>query len=113
MVLGSGGRGESLLSADQDNALVYASGEPGGPEDRWFAALGGAMADILDQIGIPYCRGGVMAQNAAFRHSVDKWKQQIDGWIERAEPFDLLNVDIFFDGVAVHGDLVLADAILD
>src|SRR5690606_22538585 len=29
LVLGSAGRGESLLSADQDNALVFAEGEPG------------------------------------------------------------------------------------
>jgi DNA polymerase-3 subunit epsilon/CBS domain-containing protein len=40
MVLGSGGRGESLLAMDQDNAIVYASGEPDGPEDRWMAELG-------------------------------------------------------------------------
>ena len=39
-VLGSAGRGESLLAMDQDNALVFAEGEPGGAEDRWFAALG-------------------------------------------------------------------------
>ena len=30
LVLGSAGRGESLLAADQDNAIVYATGEPGG-----------------------------------------------------------------------------------
>ena len=29
-VLGSAGRGESLLAMDQDNALVFAEGEPGG-----------------------------------------------------------------------------------
>jgi CBS domain-containing protein len=113
MVLGSGGRGESLLSADQDNAIVYASGKPGGPEDRWFEDLAVPMADILDQIGIAYCRGGVMAKNAACRHSVDLWKKEIDGWIERAEPADLLSTDIFFDGVGVHGHLALADEILD
>src|SRR5215468_6605628 len=33
MVLGSAGRGESLLAADQDNAIVYASGAAG---DRWL-----------------------------------------------------------------------------
>ena len=36
LVLGSGGRGESLLSADQDNALVHAGSEE---DDGWFAAL--------------------------------------------------------------------------
>ena len=30
LVLGSGGRGESLLSMDQDNAIVFADGAPGG-----------------------------------------------------------------------------------
>jgi DNA polymerase-3 subunit epsilon/CBS domain-containing protein len=111
MVLGSAGRGESLLAADQDNALVYASGAAGGPEDRWFEDLAVHMCDMLDQIGVPYCRGGVMAKNAACRHSVEDWRKAIDGWIERSEPIDLLNVDIFFDGVPVHGDLALADAL--
>jgi len=113
MVLGSGGRGESLLAADQDNAIVYASSAPGGPEDRWFEELAVHMCDILDQIGVPYCRGGVMAKNAACRHSVADWRNVIDGWIERSEPIDLLSVDIFFDGVPVHGDLALADGIFD
>ncbi|HTO81165.1 MAG TPA: DUF294 nucleotidyltransferase-like domain-containing protein [Methylomirabilota bacterium] len=113
MVLGSGGRGESLLAADQDNAIVYASGAAGGSEDLWFEELARHMCAILDQIGVPYCRGGVMAQNAQCRHSVELWKQEIDGWIERAEPTDLLNVDIFFDGVPVHGDMALADGIFE
>jgi DNA polymerase-3 subunit epsilon/CBS domain-containing protein len=113
MVLGSGGRGESLLAADQDNAIVYANGAPDGPEDRWFEELAVHMCDILDQIGVPYCRGGVMAKNAACRHSVADWRTVIDGWIERSEPIDLLSVDIFFDGVPVHGDLALADGIFD
>jgi DNA polymerase-3 subunit epsilon/CBS domain-containing protein len=71
------------------------------------------MADALDQIGVPYCRGGVMAKNAGCRHSAAIWRQVIDGWIEHSEPADLLNVDIFFDGVAVHGDAPLADGIFD
>jgi len=111
MVLGSAGRGESLLAADQDNAIVYASGAPGGPEDRWFEELAVHMCDILDQIGVPYCRGGVMAKTAACRRSAEHWRKSIDDWIERSEPVDLLNVDIFFDGVPVHGDLALADAL--
>ena len=52
LVLGSAGRGESLLAADQDNAIVYATGEPGGAEDAWFAALGAHIADILDEVGV-------------------------------------------------------------
>ena len=47
LVLGSAGRGESLLAMDQDNALVFAEGEPDGEADRWFARLGRRMAAIL------------------------------------------------------------------
>ena len=69
-VLGSAGRGESLLAMDQDNALIFAEGEPGGREDRWFAALGAHVADILHEVGVPYCKGGVMAKNPQWRGSV-------------------------------------------
>jgi DNA polymerase-3 subunit epsilon/CBS domain-containing protein len=111
MVLGSGGRGESLLSPDQDNAIVYERGEPGGAEDKWFETLGTHIADLLDDAGVPYCKGGIMARNAAWRKSREGWLTTIDEWVRKSRPQDLLNVDIFFDGVAVHGDEALADAI--
>jgi CBS domain-containing protein len=111
MVLGSAGRGESLLAADQDNAIVYAEGGPGGPEDRWFAELGRHVADTLDAVGVPYCNGGVMARNPEWRKSVAGWKSTIDDWVRRQRPQDLLNTDIFFDGIGVHGDVRLAEVI--
>ncbi len=110
-VLGSAGRGESLLAMDQDNALVFERGEPGGPEDDWFAALGRHVADILNEVGVPYCKGGVMASNADWRGSVDTWHRRIGDWIGRSRPADLLAVDIFFDMRGVHGSIALADAI--
>ncbi len=111
MVLGSGGRGESLLWPDQDNAIVYESGEPGGPEDEWFETLGGHIADLLDESGVPYCRGGIMARNAAWRKSVAGWREAIDGWVRKSRPEDLLNVDIFFDAIGVCGETSLAEEI--
>jgi DNA polymerase-3 subunit epsilon/CBS domain-containing protein len=108
IVLGSAGRGESLLAMDQDNAVIFEHGEPDGPEDRWFAALGTHVADILHQVGVPYCKGGVMAKNPPWRGSVATWRNRIDGWITRSKPADLLSVDIFFDLRAVHGDGGLA-----
>lgn len=107
MVLGSGGRGESLLVPDQDNALVFAAGPPDGPEDRWFAELGTRLAEILDDAGIPFCDGGVMASNAAWRGSLDTWTDRVARWVRQSRPQDLLNVDIFFDAAPVHGDLGL------
>ena len=113
MVLGSAGRGESLLAADQDHAIVYAEGEPEGPEDQWFAALGEEISNILDAVGIPFCKGGVMSKNVAWRMSSTRWRETIDRWIRRQRPEDLLNVDIFFDAVSVHGAQPLADDLLD
>jgi DNA polymerase-3 subunit epsilon/CBS domain-containing protein len=107
LVLGSGGRGESLLAADQDNAIVFASGEPGGTEDTWFADLATRMAAILDAAAIPFCKGGVMAKNPQWRGSVQTWRDRIADWVLRSRPEDLLNVDIFFDLSPVHGDLSL------
>jgi CBS domain-containing protein len=111
LVLGSAGRGESLLAADQDNAIVYETGEPGAREDQWFEALGIEIAAILDAAGVPFCKGGVMARNAQWRMSVNRWKDTIEGWVRRQRPQDLLNVDIFFDGIPVHGRLALGEAI--
>lgn len=107
MVLGSGGRGESLLAADQDNAIVYATGAPDGPEDRWFAELGAHIAETLDAAGIPFCNGGVMAKNPPWRGSLETWRERVLHWVGRSRPEDLLNVDIFYDQRPVHGDLEL------
>ena len=111
MVLGSGGRGESLLTMDQDNAIAYACGDPDGQEDRWFAELGSRLADILDSAGVSYCKGGVMARNPQWRMNLDRWRTTIDEWIGRSLPEDVLNCDIFFDGVTVHGDAGMGDGL--
>lgn len=113
LVLGSGGRGESLLSADQDNALIH-DGSPG--DDGWFEAFGSAVSDILNEAGVPYCDGGVMAANAPWRGSGEEWRDRIEHWLERARPEDLLSVDIFFDLSPVAGELrfgydLLAEAV--
>jgi CBS domain-containing protein len=110
-LLGSAGRGESLLAMDQDNALVFADGEPGSAADRWFAQLGGIVADILDEVGVPHCKGGVMASNPAWRGSLETWRDRIKGWIGRSKPADLLSVDIFFDMCVAHGDNALGDTL--
>jgi CBS domain-containing protein len=108
MVLGSGGRGESLLKPDQDNAIVFAEGDPDGSVDRWFAELGNRMASILDAAGIPLCNGGVMAKNPGWRGSTQTWRARIEAWVASANPESLLNVDIFFDQIAVAGARRLA-----
>lgn len=104
-VLGSAGRSESLLAADQDHALVH-DGTPA--DDAWFARLGAAVADLLDEAGVPRCKGGVMAANAQWRGTPADWHARIHGWLRRARPEDLLDVDIFFDLMPVAGEAALA-----
>lgn len=113
LVLGSAGRGESLLAMDQDNAIVFAKGEPDGPEDRWFADLGARFATILHEVGVPLCKGGVMAREPSFRGSVTTWAERMEHWLGRSNPGDLLNVDIVFDARTVHGDPTLFHGLLD
>lgn len=110
-VLGSAGRGESLLAMDQDNALIFEQGEPGGPEDVWFAEFAVHVADYLHAVGVPYCKGGVMAKNPQWRGSLDTWRARIAGWIAQSRPEHLLAVDIFFDLRGVHGQNALAETL--
>jgi CBS domain-containing protein len=107
-VLGSAGRGESLLAMDQDNALVFADDATGQETDPWFERLGAMVADILHEVGVPYCKGGVMAKNPQWRGSLLTWRDRVADWILRSRPQDLLSVDIFFDLRGVHGDPGLA-----
>jgi CBS domain-containing protein len=102
-----------MLVPDQDNAIVFEEGEPGGPNDVWFAQMAEHMSNVLDKAGIPLCKGGVMARNSQWRGSLTHWRERIDGWVEKSRPQDLLNVDIFFDAVPVHGDYALGQEIFD
>jgi CBS domain-containing protein len=111
LLLGSGGRGETLLAPDQDNAIVYADGHA--DADHWFAEFGAIMSDILNEIGVPYCKGGVMASNAIWRHDLKGWKQTVHDWLSRADWKDICYVDIFYDFRVVHGDLSLARVLWD
>lgn len=108
MVLGSGGRGECLLSTDQDNALIHTGSEK---DDDWFEQLGKYLTEILDIAGLPYCNGGVMVSNKQWRGNIEDWNQRVSHWINRARSEDLLNVDIFFDAIPVAGNFALAQRI--
>lgn len=110
LLLGSGGRRESLFAADQDNAVVHAGATS---DDPWYAEAGRRLADTLDAAGIPYCKGGVMARNREWRHTVDGWADHIDRWIKEAAGEELLNVHIFVDFRAAHGDVALAARVRD
>jgi DNA polymerase-3 subunit epsilon/CBS domain-containing protein len=104
LVLGSGGRGESLLAPDQDNALVIADDYAGNLDaaEDWFTRLATRVNETLDQAGIPLCKGGVMARNRPWRRRLSEWRAQLAEWARRPEPSALLNLDIFYDFTPAH-----------
>lgn len=108
LILGSGGRGESLLRPDQDNAILHAGSTE---DDGWYARAGKRIADLLNEAGIPYCKGGVMAMNTAWRGNQGQWRARIAEWVQRHSVEALLNVDIFYDLQPVHGHRRIGEAL--
>lgn len=106
LILGSGGRGESLLSFDQDNAIVH-DGKP--TDDAWYAELGKRLNETLHAAGIPLCDGKVMAREPAWRKSLSEWRDEIHRWVYSVENQTVMYCDIFFDFQAVWGDRALAE----
>ncbi|MCY4445187.1 MAG: DUF294 nucleotidyltransferase-like domain-containing protein [Rhodobacteraceae bacterium] len=111
IVLGSGGRGESLLAMDQDNAMIFDSHDAIQDTEPLLGGIAKRVSDILHQTGITYCPGGVMASNQEWRRNQAEWRTLVQYWISRTSPEDLLNADIFFDSMPVYGDEKLANTL--
>ena len=113
LVLGSAGRNESLLAADQDHAIIYDDKTTPIPEDKkeafqnWFEDFGRQISDILDEAGIPYCKGGVMSSSPVWCKTLTQWRTTIRDWCRNPSAEALLSVDIFFDFALVYGDAQL------
>ncbi len=104
LALGSHGRGEQVLSSDQDNALVYggAALTTGDPE-VYFAELAELVVAGLERAGMPRCTGGYMA--TAWRHPAETYAQYFQHWVDDPLPANLLKTELFLDVRPVHGDL--------
>ncbi|MBC8338028.1 MAG: CBS domain-containing protein [Rhodospirillales bacterium] len=111
IVMGSGGRGENFLYPDQDNGLILEDY----PDDRhteidaWFIELGERMCRGLDQVGLPLCKGFVMATNPLWRKTLSQWKEQVALWSHRRGVTALRLCDIFFDFRTAWGEPDMAD----
>lgn len=113
LVMGSVGRGESLLRPDQDNGLILADypDEEHGPVDAWFRDFSVDFNERLDRAGFPLCPGGIMAMNPLWRKTLPQWRRQFEYWAHRRAGAALLFADIAFDFRAAAGDPGSAEAL--
>ncbi|MBT4890065.1 MAG: CBS domain-containing protein [Rhodospirillales bacterium] len=99
IVMGSGGRGENYIYPDQDNGFIIEDY----PDDKhteidgWFIELAERMTRDLDIVGLPTCKGYVMATNPLWRKTLSQWKAQVELWGRRRSSTSLRLCDIFFD----------------
>jgi signal-transduction protein with cAMP-binding, CBS, and nucleotidyltransferase domain len=99
LVMGSVGRGESLLRPDQDNGLILGAYPDAAHHavDAWFRPFTARLNDALDAAGFPLCKGGVMARNPLWRKRLPEWEAQFALWAARRRGAALLFADIAFD----------------
>ena len=113
IVMGSGGRGESLLFPDQDNGFVLADYPDAAHAriDPYFIELAARMTAQLDLLGFPLCRGGVMAINPVWRKTRSQWEAQISRWVHRRSDVALQLCDVLFDFRSFYGEESLAEEV--
>jgi len=97
MLMGSLGRAEVSLLADQDHAIIFPDGEDEDAVREYFLELGSRLSEILDQSGYPFCPGGIMSGERRCCQSLAGWKKTFSAWIHTLETEDLLQSKIFFD----------------
>ena len=113
LVMGSSGRGESLLNPDQDNGFILADHASTEHEsiDRFFMELAQRFTRGLERSGFPLCAGNVMATNPLWRKTLAEWQAQVTVWVRSRGNQDIMFTDIFFDFRAIAGPPDLAAAL--
>jgi CBS domain-containing protein len=108
--LGSAARREFTLASDQDNALAYATVEPGlaSEVDAYFAALGADVNDGLVRCGIGIDNNGVLAGNRQWRMSKDDWLRTFDSCLNEPDESHLIRATVSFDFRPTAGGLAVA-----
>ncbi|SDF50366.1 DNA polymerase-3 subunit epsilon/CBS domain-containing protein [Limimonas halophila] len=105
IVMGSGGRAESMLNPDQDNGLIL-DDYPDSEHDRidgWFRELAERVCTELHEIGFPWCKGYVMMINPLWRKTRSQWRDQVRQWARHSSNNAICMADLFFDFAPVAG----------
>ncbi|GAB3660932.1 DUF294 nucleotidyltransferase-like domain-containing protein [Echinicola sediminis] len=111
MVLGSEGRKEQTLKTDQDNAIIY---EDKANEQRelvreYFLDFADKISEQLNTIGFSFCKGGFMAKNPKWTHSLSHWKRNYDAWMTESSQETVMKYSTFFDKRPIYGDFSILE----
>jgi CBS domain-containing protein len=111
LAMGSQGRGEQLLTTDQDNAILYEDVPTEKKEETqaYFLQLGKQISTELNLVGFEYCPAEMMASNPLWCHSLEEWKEVTSHWMNNPGPDEILLSSIFFDFNVNYGEKALAD----
>jgi CBS domain-containing protein len=113
--LGSAARREFTLSSDQDNALAYATPEPGeeAEVDGYFERLGSDVNEGLVRCGIGLDNNGVLAGERLWRMSKPKWLRTFDEALAEPSESHLIRATVAFDFRESAGGLEVAAELTD
>ncbi|HCD88833.1 MAG TPA: signal transduction protein, partial [Algoriphagus sp.] len=70
----------------------------------YFLDFATRVSTALDQIGIAFCDGELMAMNPKWTHSLSHWKRNYERWISDASQETAMNYSTFFDCRAIFGE---------
>jgi CBS domain-containing protein len=111
LALGSEGRREQTLRADQDNALIFTDVSPEREEEirTYFLSLAEKVVSGLERCGFPRCKGGIMAVNPKWCQPLHVWKEYFRHWIVDFDypAEEVLATFVFFDCRPIYGQYEL------
>ena len=113
--MGSEGRKAQTIRTDQDNGIIFENVAPEKYEEvkSWFLEYAEIVVNGLHECGFPLCVGNIMATNPELCNSVDKWKEQFEFIITKANAKQLLEASIYFDFRCIYGENNLATELWD
>lgn len=106
LVFGSEARAEQTRHTDQDNGIVFqVQGQQSIESTRQILTQFALRINkALDECGLQWCTGNIMASNPDLCLSEYEWLQRFQHIVERPAPEQLLQSTIFFDCRTVWGD---------
>ncbi|MDQ2180103.1 DUF294 nucleotidyltransferase-like domain-containing protein [Marinifilum sp. D714] len=111
ITMGSEGRSEQTLKADQDNAIIFV--DHSDENKSYFLKLSEIINENLHAIGYSRCKGDLMAGNPEWCNSLDVWKNYFSNWIGNPDMPNVLDSSIFLDLRSIYGDNSLVDNLFE